>query len=388
MATSLELSRKQLSVLLVGCGGVGKSSFANSLAGNPTLFTVLDTPGSTESDTNQENTFSIQVQDQQFDLTIIEVRNIADSPSQNADLLLEVMDHFPSGLHQVCFVTSGRFDDADIACFHLLTAVLKDEIVSHTCFVRTRTEEVTEKLTEGFREAIGEKLGLQDVNIFFVDNPKLGECTGADTPGASANCPERARFLAHLATQCAETPYSVQNAKEGMTQRVRPYLDDQKFTKRVTNEDLCGKKEQVAKAELKLRSARGQTTSSEDATVTGHTSDEKQFAIQWRQYLGEFDNGQDIQSKAVTKMDKLVKEHIMMAPTERLQGGEALQAPQLQPQVTDPKTQGQDSTHQEQAQSSADSSVSWRERLREFFSLAPRHDVQSPLVTPHGNHPT
>eukprot|EP00117_Sycon_ciliatum_P037781 scpid74029/ scgid3239/ len=357
MATSLELSRKQLSVLLVGCGGVGKSSFANSLAGNPTLFTVLDTPGSTESDTNQENTFSIQVQDQQFDLTIIEVRNIADSPSQNADLLLEVMDHFPSGLHQVCFVTSGRFDDADIACFHLLTAVLKDEIVSHTCFVRTRTEEVTEKLTEGFREAIGEKLGLQDVNIFFVDNPKLGECTGADTPGASANCPERARFLAHLATQCAETPYSVQNAKEGMTQRVRPYLDDQKFTKRVTNEDLCGKKEQVAKAELKLRSARGQTTSSEDATVTGHTSDEKQFAIQWRQYLGEFDNGQDIQSKAVTKMDKLVKEHIMMAPTERLQGGEALQAPQLQPQVTDPKTQGQDSTHQEQAQSSADSSV-------------------------------
>eukprot|EP00117_Sycon_ciliatum_P043263 scpid72344/ scgid5596/ len=368
--SSLVPSRKQLSVLLVGCGGVGKSSFANSLAGNPTLFTVLDTPGSTESDTNQENTFSIQVQDQQFDLTIIEVRNIADSPSQNADLLLEVMDHFPSGLHQVCFVTSGRFDDADIACFHLLTAVLKDEIVSHTCFVRTRTEEVTEKLTEGFREAIGEKLGLQDVNIFFVDNPKLGECTGADTPGASANCPERARFLGHLATQCAKPPYSVKNAKKGMKQRVRPYLKTQKLTGRITEKDVSEKEKQVTKLdeELKSRSAEQQrvnnppslvvekkthTTDTEEATATGHT-DENQVALQLQQLRAEFQDGLENLRQIESKMGSLMKE---MVPMQRLEGGETLQTKQRQPQVTDPKTQGQDSTHQEQAQSSADSSV-------------------------------
>ena len=195
---------------------------------------MSDRVGWNQSETNQKETFPIQVQDQQFDLTIIEVRNVADSHEQNARHLEEAIEYFSSGLDQVCFVTTGRFDDATIACFKLLKAVLKDEIVFHTCFVRTRTEEVTDKLTEGSKEAIGKKLSLQDVNIFFFDNPKLGECTGADTPDASANCPERARFLGHLATQCAKPPYSVKNAKKGMKQRVRPYLKTQKLTGRIT----------------------------------------------------------------------------------------------------------------------------------------------------------
>ncbi|XP_065197891.1 uncharacterized protein LOC135829411 [Sycon ciliatum] len=361
-------SRKQLAVLLVGCGGVGKSAFANSLAGNPNLFTVSDRVGSNQSETNQIETFPIQVQDQQFDLTIIEVRNVADSHEQNAGHLEEAIKDFPSGLDQVCFVTTGRFDDATIACFKLLKAVFKDEIVFHTCFVRTRTEEVTEKLTEGFKKAIGEKLGLQDVNIFFVDNPKPVDCTGAENPDASAICTERDRFLGHLATQCAKPPYSVLNAKEGMMQRVRPYLKVQKLTGRITEKDVSDKEKQVAKLdeELKSRSAEKQrvknppslvvekkthTTNAEEATATGHT-DENQVALQWQQLRAEFQDGLENLRQIVSKMDSLVKE---MAPMQRLEGVETLQTKQRQPQVTDPKTLDRESTRQDPNQSSPNS---------------------------------
>jgi len=170
------MSGNNRTVVLMGSTGSGKSAAANALRGEQ-LFKESD---SSISVTKAHQVEEFDVEDLHF--KVVDTVGLGDTELSEQEVLFMLADACYSvkeGLHQVLFVTRGRFTVKEIEVYNLLrTVIFNNEVARFVTIVRTNfgrfenpddCHQDIEKLRNGARSEI-----LQSCNyrVVHIDNPE------------------------------------------------------------------------------------------------------------------------------------------------------------------------------------------------------------------------
>jgi len=218
--------------MLIGRTGAGKSSLANLLVDDESLFKVGTGSVSATRDYQTE-----LFDDKETGVTyrVIDTIGLGDtelSEEEVLDKLGEITERLENGLHQVIFVVSGRFTKEEIKVFETLKVIFGDEVVSHCTIVRnhfpkfrnlTQGEEDSESLVdeEGKIREVLEKIRGE---IIYLDNPPL-----IDDDDEYQKVIQKIRQVAQeklfVQLRTKRYPYRVDLDPTELNRRIRAHLD-------------------------------------------------------------------------------------------------------------------------------------------------------------------
>jgi GTP1/Obg family GTP-binding protein len=149
-------------ILLIGRTGKGKSTLANVLTGNGRF--KEGKYGASETRNIKAEVF----EHEGVKYRVIDTVGIGDTKlteKEVLDKLAEAAYAVKDGLHQVLFVSSGRFDEAEVFTYNLLRKAIFDEnITDYTTIVRTSFPDFEDK-----------KECQNDINVMKKENKSLAE---------------------------------------------------------------------------------------------------------------------------------------------------------------------------------------------------------------------
>eukprot|EP00117_Sycon_ciliatum_P010364 scpid84806/ scgid12287/ len=174
-------------IVLAGTTGTGKSTLADVLAGryNGGLFPVSSGPASHTQGIVYHNV-QVSYGGNAYVLKIVDTIGFADTRYSNEQVLrlqAELGNVCSEGIHQVLFVTQGRFTGAHQESLDsLLDVVFEPEVARFCTVVRTRTptpelaDDVVTAKTEAYKQdVIGVHSRVQEISTFLmVSNPDDG----------------------------------------------------------------------------------------------------------------------------------------------------------------------------------------------------------------------
>ncbi|XP_065198217.1 uncharacterized protein LOC135829758 [Sycon ciliatum] len=222
-------------VILMGRTGNGKSTLANVIAGRPRgdLFpesarVLSETVGTPSKRVAVRYGTSPR---KRYVLKIVDTIGFGDTGKSAADVLKQLGDlasDCRSGIHQLLFVTRGRFTKEEEDVFDLVrTVIFESSIIHHICVVRTGCDDFEdEEQNEAMRRELRTALPLlKSVKIIPVNNTKV---TRRNERGAlEERAISRQRLLTHLITQCSSAYVPSRDVIRGVQGRIEGHVREQ-----------------------------------------------------------------------------------------------------------------------------------------------------------------
>lgn len=197
---------EERTILILGRTGNGKSTLANVLA-DPSVSTLFKEScfGASQTKCFQKAT----VDAGGIRLTIIDTVGIGDTQLSTQDVLYKIADacyQVRGGLHQIFFVTKGRFTPEEVAAYNLLRSVIfNSEVVRYTTIVRTgfapfrKPDMCDTDLASMERQNAQLKDLLSSCNkVLHVNNPTEDE----DSNFPATRIESQTKLLLHLQANC------------------------------------------------------------------------------------------------------------------------------------------------------------------------------------------
>ncbi|XP_065188024.1 GTPase IMAP family member 4-like [Sycon ciliatum] len=210
-------------VVLFGRTGVGKSTVASVLAGRPGCYAESSGIAS-QTKGIKSRLFRVRLRGETYVLKIIDTMGLGDTGLENNDVdvvrqLVHLVRECSGGIHQVMFVTEGRFTEVQHQCFKLLQRVLfTEDVLGYTCVVRTFCDKFEEAEEEArVRTSLCEQSDLMEKIKHFI----LVNCPPTEREKTRELYREdrrlsRCKLLEHLIDNCKEVfkPGHLQEASE------------------------------------------------------------------------------------------------------------------------------------------------------------------------------
>eukprot|EP00117_Sycon_ciliatum_P041289 scpid66363/ scgid30229/ Putative protein PHLOEM PROTEIN 2-LIKE A3 len=205
--TSCDLRR----IVLIGRTGSGKSTLCNVLAGGEEIHFHEEDSAKSVTQTVKSQRFPIKYGEKTLTFDLIDTIGFGDTGLSTEKVLEELANLAvvcKGGIHQVIFVTNGRFTDVERECLDLVqNVVFARSILPYMCVVRTRSDDFQNEETVARMKSVMQGMSnlLKEVDHFFlVDNPSL---TARDKRKQHTLMRQasRKKILAHLAENCTET---------------------------------------------------------------------------------------------------------------------------------------------------------------------------------------
>ena len=260
-AVPLPTEKPDRVVILMGRTGNGKSTLANVIAGWPRgdLFqestrVLSETVGIPSKRVAVRYGASPR---RRYVLKIIDTIGFGDTGRSAADVLAqlgELASDCSNAIHQLFFVTRGRFTKEEEDVFDLVrTVIFESSIIRHICLVRTGCDDFEdEEQNEAMRRELRTALPLlKSVKIIPVNNPKV---TKRNERGAlEERALSRQRLLTHLITQCSSAYVPGRDVIHGVQGRIEGYVREKNRIEREIQETRTKMLEFKSQLELQKR---------------------------------------------------------------------------------------------------------------------------------------
>jgi len=177
------MNPNQRTVIVIGRTGGGKSTVSNVLAGN-NLFEESD---SSISVTKNHQVEEFTVED--LNIKVVDTVGLGDTAYTEQEVLFKLADAcfaVKDGLHQVFFVTRGRFTREEIEVYNLLrTVIFNEDITKYVTIVRSffRKFDNAEECAKDIEKVKSEQninseiLASCGYKVLHVDNPEDDDVT-------------------------------------------------------------------------------------------------------------------------------------------------------------------------------------------------------------------
>lgn len=220
-------------VLLIGRTGNGKSTIGNVLCGE-NRFKESELGVAETKEFQSEN-----VEVNGLKLRIIDTIGIGDTKLSAQEVLLKIADaaySLRTGIHQVIFVTSGKFTEEEITAYDILRSVIfNNEIVHYTTIVRTRFPSFrnVEKCEDDILRMKSENDKLSSLLSTCKKIMHVNNLTEEEEPGLKSRADSRTRLLLHLSS-CRQ----VYNPAElgQLNDRITGYMTEKQLLERLLSE--------------------------------------------------------------------------------------------------------------------------------------------------------
>ncbi|XP_062514317.1 uncharacterized protein LOC134189935 [Corticium candelabrum] len=219
-------------VVFIGRTGSGKSTCANTLAGNFGLFKESDGSVS-ETKIVEAKTIRVDRYGKKCNLKIVDTIGIGDtklSPDEVLQRLAAACNECKEGINAVLFVTGGRFTEEEADAWDVMWQVLfGEEVLEHTAIVRTNFLKFQDQKAVGIdKKKLKEEGGsaasriLPYVRYFlYVDNPPE-QYGGKEVRECSKEI-----LLKHLIVNCEKVfqPPVMREVKQKISEHARAHQE-------------------------------------------------------------------------------------------------------------------------------------------------------------------
>ena len=204
-------------IFVVGGTGTGKSALANLIAGCPVdeqEFLEGDL-GVGETMEVTSKTLKVKYGEKVFTYQIVDTIGIGDGKLSRQDTLFRlamVCQWAKNGIHQILFVTSGRFSKSQLEYWQIISnLIFQHDVIDYTTIIRTRSRKFrNQEWTKRDLDALCS--GDDDVAKLFRQVRKNGRVLHIDNPGPDSGMENweeeriqaRDRVLLHLICHCGE----------------------------------------------------------------------------------------------------------------------------------------------------------------------------------------
>ena len=229
-------------VVLFGRTGVGKSTVASVLAGRPGFYAESSGIAS-QTKGIKSRLLRVRLRGETYVLKIIDTMGLGDTELENSDVdvvseLVHLVKECSGGIHQVMFVTEGRYTELQHQCFKLLQRVIfTEDVLGYTCVVRTFCDmfEEAEEVARVRTSLCKQSDLMEKIKYFILVNCPPTEREKTREMHREDRRLSRCKLLEHLIDNCKEVfkPGHVQEASERMAK-----YDEEGWRLQMQREDL------------------------------------------------------------------------------------------------------------------------------------------------------